>query len=319
MQFRMVHGYRRAFIHVGRGPALLLIHGICDSSRTWRELIPALSREHTVIAPDLLGHGASDKPRADYSVAAYANAMRDLLSVLDVDRVTVVGHSFGGGVAMQFAYQFPERCERLVLVSTGGISREVHPILRVVSGPLGEALLPLLRLPAARVGVRAALRVAQRLETDIGCDAPDFARVFDALPDARARRAFVRTLRAVVDSRGQVVTMLDRCYLAVGIPTMLVWGARDAVIPYRHARLAHEAMPGSRLETMPRAGHFPHHSDPDRFLAVVREFLATTSPASHDPSGWRALLRKGRPVQARVEDAAGGSAAPPEIATASGT
>jgi pimeloyl-ACP methyl ester carboxylesterase len=290
-----VHGYRRAFIHVGRGPALLLIHGICDSSRTWREVIPALARDYTVIAPDLLGHGASDKPRADYSVAAYANAMRDLLSVLDVERVTVVGHSFGGGVAMQFAYQFPRLCERLVLVSTGGISREVHTILRVVSGVLGEVLLPLLRVPAARVGVRVALKVAERLETDIGCDASDFARVFDALPDARARRAFVRTLRAVVDSRGQVVTMLDRCYLAAGIPTMLVWGTRDAVIPYRHARLAHEAMPGSRLETMAGAGHFPHHSDPDHFLAVLREFLATTAPSSHDPAAWRALLRQGGP------------------------
>jgi pimeloyl-ACP methyl ester carboxylesterase len=316
MQFRTVHGYRRAFLHAGRGPALLLIHGICDSSRTWRELIPALSREHTVIAPDLLGHGASDKPRADYSVAAYANAMRDLLSVLEVDRVTVVGHSFGGGVAMQFAYQFPERCERLVLVSPGGIGREVHPILRVVSGPLGEVLLPMLRLPAARVGVRAALKVAERLETDIGCDAPDFARVFDALPNGKARRAFVRTLRAVVDSRGQVVTMLDRCYLAAGIPTMLVWGARDAVIPYSHARLAHQAMPGSRLETMPRAGHFPHHADPERFLAVLREFLATTSPASHDPPAWRALLRQGRPSRPPSREA--GVPADPAV-TASGT
>jgi pimeloyl-ACP methyl ester carboxylesterase len=216
---------------------------------------------------------------------------------------------------MQFAYQFPERCERLVLVSTGGISREVHPILRVVSGPLGDVVLPLLRLPAARVGVRAALRVAERMQTDIGCDAPDFVRVFDALPNAEARRAFVRTLRAVVDSRGQVVTMLDRCYLAVGIPTMLVWGARDVVIPFEHARMAHEAMPGSRLETMPDAGHFPHHSDPEHFLAIVREFLATTSPASYDVSTWRALLRQGRTPALRVAD----ERVVPSVATESGT
>src|SRR5271169_3488658 len=135
MQFRTVHGYKRAFVHVGRGPAMLLIHGICDSSRTWQHLIPALAANHTVIAPDLLGHGASDKPRADYSVAAYANAMRDLLYLLDVERVTVVGHSFGGGVAMQFAYQFPRLCERLVLVDAGGLGREVNWMLRLITLP----------------------------------------------------------------------------------------------------------------------------------------------------------------------------------------
>jgi pimeloyl-ACP methyl ester carboxylesterase len=295
MQFRVVHGYRRAFLHAGRGPAILLIHGICDSSRTWQDLIPTLAADHTVIAPDLLGHGASDKPRADYSVAAYANAMRDLLSVLDVDRVTVVGHSFGGGVAMQFAYQFPERCERLVLVSTGGISRDVHPLLRALSGPAGEVLLPLVRLGSARAGLRAALHLAERLETDIGRDAGDFTRVFDVLPDREAMRAFLRTLRAVVDRRGQVVTMLDRCYLAAGIPTMLVWGSRDPVIPFAHARLAHAAMPGSRLETLEGAGHFPHHTDPPWFLDVLRDFLATTTPAAHSVDGWRRLLRQGRP------------------------
>lgn len=294
MQFRVVHGHRRAFIQMGRGPALLLIHGICASSLTWRALIPILARDHMVIAPDLLGHGRSAKPRADYSVAAYANAMRDLLGVLEVERVNVIGHSLGGGVAMQFAYQYPERCERLVLVSTGGISREVHPLLRLASTPSADVLLPLLRLRATNVAVRAGLDLAERLGTDIGRDAEELSRgVLDALPSAEATRAFLRTLRAVVDWRGQVVTMLDRCYLASGMPTMLVWGARDAVIPYRHARIAHASMPGSRLETFEDAGHFPHHSDPRRFVAILRDFLETTAPASHSAEAWRALLRRG--------------------------
>ena len=116
-----------------RDPALLLIHGIGDSSDTWRPVLQALARTHTVIAPDLLGHGRSEKPRADYSVAAYANGMRDLLSVLEIDRVTVVGHSLGGGVAAQFAYQFPDRCERLVLVDSGGVGRSVSPLLRLAT------------------------------------------------------------------------------------------------------------------------------------------------------------------------------------------
>jgi pimeloyl-ACP methyl ester carboxylesterase len=295
VQYRRIHGYRRAFVHVGQGPALLLIHGIGDSSDTWRGVIPSLARDYTVIAPDLLGHGRSDKPRADYSVAGYANAMRDLLTVLEIERATIVGHSLGGGVAMQFAYQYPERCERLVLVSTGGISGGVNPLLRLVSAPNMDLVLPLLPLRATRFIGDYVVRALQWLKTDIGRDAADMRRVFDALPDAMARLAFVRTLRAVVDWRGQVITMLDRCYLNRAIPTLLMWGTRDGVIPFEHARAAHLAMPGSRLELFEGAGHFPHHADPERFLGLLRQFLATTAPAAHSAADWRELLRRGRP------------------------
>jgi pimeloyl-ACP methyl ester carboxylesterase len=294
MQYRIIHGYRRAFVHVGKGPALLLIHGIGDSSETWRNLIPLLARDHTVIAPDLLGHGLSDKPRADYTVAGYANAMRDLISVLGIESATVVGHSLGGGVAMQFAYQYPERCERLVLVSSGGVSREVNPMLRLASTPGAELVLPLLRLRAARALGHGAFSLLGALGTDIGLDAADMVRVFDALPDVTTRRAFVRTLRAVVDFRGQVITMLDRSYLTRGMPTLLVWGRHDAIIPYEHATLAHAAMPGSRLESFDQAGHFPHHQNPTRFLSVLYDFLSSTKPASYSGHEWRELLRRGR-------------------------
>jgi pimeloyl-ACP methyl ester carboxylesterase len=294
VQYRTIHGYRRAFVYTGSGPALLLIHGIGDSCDTWRDIIPLLARDHTVIAPDLLGHGRSDKPRADYSVAAYANAMRDLISVLGIERVTVVGHSLGGGVAMQFAYQYPERCQRLVLVSSGGVSRDVHPMLRLASIPSADVVLPLLAWPATRIAARALFTLLESLATDLGRDADDLLRVFEALPDAPARTAFVRTLRAVVDRRGQVITMLDRCYLTLGMPTLLVWGTRDAVIPYQHARLAHAAMPGSRLDTFEDAGHFPHHSDPQRFETTLRDFLASTAEAAYQPEAWRELLRRGR-------------------------
>jgi pimeloyl-ACP methyl ester carboxylesterase len=294
VHYRVIHGYQRAFVRKGRGPALLLIHGIGDSSDTWEPLIDELAREYTVIAPDLLGHGRSAKPRADYSVAAYANAMRDLLVALDLDRATVVGHSLGGGVAMQFAYQYPERCERLVLVSTGGIAREVHPILRVASSPIADVVLPLLRLRAVRAVGRGIVRALELGGTGLGRDAGDFQRMFDALPDAVSQRAFVRTLRAVVDWRGQHVTMLDRCYLARAIPTLIVWGTRDAVLPYAHAEAAQAAMPASRLETFEGAGHFPHHFDPARFLEVLRDFLDATAPARHRSGEWRRLLCHGR-------------------------
>ncbi|MHA5046996.1 alpha/beta fold hydrolase [Streptomyces sp. SD15] len=295
LHHRVVHGYRRAYRMAGEGPALVLIHGIGDSSATWAELIPDLARSHTVIAPDLLGHGASDKPRADYSVAAYANGVRDLLTTLDIESATLVGHSLGGGVAMQFAYQFPERTERLILVSTGGVGGEVNPVLRVVSLPGSYLMLSTLRLPGMRLQLGLFLRLMRLLDTDVGQDAPELLNLVDALPDEMSRSVFIRTLRAVVDWRGQAVTMLDRCYLTQGMPTMLLWGDRDSVVPVRHAYGAHQAMPGSRLEIFEGAGHFPFHSDPARFLALVDEFVSTTRPADWSREHWRELLRAGRP------------------------
>jgi pimeloyl-ACP methyl ester carboxylesterase len=294
-EFRIIHGYRRSFLRAGRGPVLLLVHGIGDSSDTWRELIPLLARQHTVIAPDLLGHGQSDKPRADYSVAAFANGLRDLLEVLELPRATIVGHSLGGGVAMQFAYQYPEHCERLVLVSTGGVGREVNPLLRLVSLPNADLGLHLLRLPTARIACRIGAEALRRLNTGVGVDALDLMRVFDSIPDGVSRAAVIRTLRAVVDWRGQVVTMLDRCYLGRELPTLLIWGERDPIIPVKHARAAHAALTGSRLQIFEAAGHFPHHAEPARFCTVLADFLATTTPAEHDAEQWRDLLRAGRP------------------------
>ncbi|MBM7461255.1 alpha/beta fold hydrolase [Rhodococcus coprophilus] len=299
MVFRTIHGYRRAFRMAGSGPALLLIHGIGDDSSTWQEVIPHLAEKYTVIAPDLLGHGRSDKPRADYSVAAYANGMRDLLSVLGIEKVTVVGHSLGGGVAMQFAYQFPGKVERLVLVSSGGVTKDVHPVLRMVSVPVVSEVLKLLRLPGAMPAMRLAGSALGQLNSSplrpggVFHDASDLVRILGGLPDPTACEAYLRTLRAVVDWRGQVVTMLDRSYLTEDLPVQLIWGDRDTVIPVGHAYLAHSAMPGSRLEVFRGAGHFPFRDDPLRFLKVVENFLENTAPLQFDEETWRRLLISG--------------------------
>ncbi|MGV0792350.1 alpha/beta fold hydrolase [Mycolicibacterium sp. XJ1819] len=304
LEFRTIHGYRRAFRVAGSGPALLLIHGIGDNSTTWSPVHASLARRFTVIAPDLLGHGRSDKPRADYSVAAYANGMRDLLSVLDIDRVTVIGHSLGGGVAMQFAYQFPQLVERLILVGAGGVTKDVNIALRIASLPLGSEALALLRLPMVLPTLQVAGRVAGTLlgSTDVGRDLPNALRILADLPEPTASSAFARTLRAVVDWRGQVVTMLDRCYLTQSVPVQLIWGAGDSVIPVSHAEMAHAAMPGSRLEIFEGSGHFPFHDNPGRFVEVVENFIDTTEAATHDPEYLRELLRSGvtdRPVGGR--------------------
>jgi pimeloyl-ACP methyl ester carboxylesterase len=300
-----IHGYDRAYRMAGDGPALLLLHGIGDSSDGWEPLMAELAPHFTVIAPDLLGHGRSAKPRADYSVAAYANGMRDLLDVLDVDSATVVGHSLGGGVAAQFAYQYPERCERLVLVAAGGVGPEVNPVLRLVSLPGADLALMTMQLPTSRLATRLVMEALKRTGADLGRDAEELTRVIDGMPDAAARGAFSRTLRSVVDWRGQVVTMRDRAYLTDEVPVLLVWGAHDAVIPVHHAELAAAAMPSAQLEIFDEAGHFPHHSDPERFVQLVTEFVQRTEAATHVPAQRRALLRSAGAAGVDHEDVDG--------------
>lgn len=291
--YRTIHGYRRSFLMGGTGPAILFIHGIGDSAGTWSEVLDPLSHQFTVIAPDLLGHGRSEKPCGDYSIAAYANAMRDLMAVLGVDRVTVVGHSLGGGVAAQFAYQFPELCERLVLVSSGGVGQGVNPLLRLASLPGTELVLPALGLPGVRRLLGVGASVLGRLGVMPQEDLEGMVSALDRLPDVGARQALVRTLRAAVDWRGQCITMLDRAYLAEGLPVLLMWGRHDAVIPFGHALAAHQAMIGSQLEIFEEAGHFPHRSDPARFMNVLAGFVDGTPPAQYDPDLWRRRLRDG--------------------------
>lgn len=298
--FRTIHGYRRAIRIAGSGPTILLIHGIGDDSETWRGIIPQLARNHTVIAPDLLGHGRSDKPRADYSVAGFANGLRDLLAVLDIDRATVIGHSLGGGVASQFTYQYPELVERLILVSAGGVSREVHPLLRLGAVPglaLGLRAIALPGAPAALAAIGKQISALTRATGNGGAslvhDAADGLRVIGGHSDATEHRAFIKTLRAVVDWRGQAMTILDRSYLYEGIPVQVIWGERDGLLPVAHAHLAHSAIPGSQLDIFGDSWHFPFHDEPERFIAAVQNFIATTEPATYDRHRWRQTLESG--------------------------
>jgi pimeloyl-ACP methyl ester carboxylesterase len=288
-----LHGHRVSYRRAGWGPVVLLIHGITGNSLTWDQVIEPLAERYTVVAPDLLGHGESAKPRGDYSLGAYASGLRDLLGALGHERATVVGHSLGGGVAMQMAYQFPERCERLVLVSSGGLGREVHPLLRAAVLPGSEWVLPLIARQGlfdvgssvggflSRVGLRA------------GSDLQEMWAGFASLADAEARAAFVHTLRTILDPGGQRVSAMDRLYLAKEMPTLIVWGERDPIIPYRHALAASEAMPGSHLVSFPQAGHFAHRDDPRRFVRELTDFIEGSEPAAIGEDRMRELLREG--------------------------
>src|SRR5436190_5149585 len=277
-----LHGHRVSYRIAGSGPVVLLVHGIAGSSEQWADVAPILAEGYTVVAPDLLGHGQSAKPIGDYSLGAYAVSLRDLLIALGHRRATVVGHSLGGGIAMQFAYEYPVFCERMVVVSSGGLGREVHPLLRAATLPGAELVLPL--IASQRVlGVGGALgQVLARVGLRAGPDIAEMARGYSSLGDAEARSAFLHTVRAVIDYNRQPVSAADRLYLTSLLPTLIVWGRRDPLIPATHGEFAHGEMPGSRLEIFEEAGHFPHLDDPVRFAGVLRDFLETTEPSEFD-------------------------------------
>jgi len=267
----------------------LLIHGIAGSSQTWEQVIPLLARDYAVVAPDLVGHGASAKPPGDYSLGAQASALRDLLSILDIERVTVVGQSFGGGVAMQFSYQYPENCDRLALVGSGGLGREVNWLLRLLATPGVEYALPIFFPSFVRERGNDIVALLHRAGFR-NARAVEMWRAYASLTNSEARKAFVRTLRAVVDTGGQSVSAMDRLYLSARMPTLIIWGDRDNIIPVSHAYAAHDAILGSRLEIIQGAGHFPHVEEPLRFVEILSEFIDSTEPSSVTAEQRRELL-----------------------------
>ena len=299
---RVVHGHRLSYLRAGDGPPLLLLHGIANNCETWADVIPRLAETHTVVAPDLLGHGESDKPRGDYSIAAYANGLRDLMTVLDIERATVVGHSLGGGIALQFAYQFPERCERLALVGSGGLGPELSAGLRAATLPGAELVLGALTGASGplRFGLQGLSRVGKVTRLQRLHDMAEAGDALLGLKDVEARRAFLRTLRGVADARGQSVSALDRLYLANAVPMLVVWGSHDPIVPALHAETVRELVPTARVEVFAGAGHWPHLDDPQRFCDVLLEFVAGTEPAEHDLDTWRRLLAERGAAQAAL-------------------
>jgi pimeloyl-ACP methyl ester carboxylesterase len=292
-----IHGHDIGYLTAGSGPVVILVHGIASSSTTWGRVMPGLAEETTVVAPDLLGHGTSTKAAGDYSLGALANGIRDLMGALGHERATLIGHSLGGGVALQFAYQFPSLCERLVLVGSGGLGKEVGFLLRALSFPGVEHLLVPVFAPAVLSRATSVVGWLRHVGLPFRPSFDEIWEGYGSLSDGDTRRAFFRALHSVVGPGGQTVSATNRLHLAAGRPTLIVWGDRDAIVPVQHARDAHEAMPGSLLHIFEGVGHWPQHDRPEEFVRVVLDFINSTpeplSPPSrrrsrtHVPSGSR--------------------------------
>jgi pimeloyl-ACP methyl ester carboxylesterase len=289
-----LHGRTLSYVQAGSGPVLLLIHGVAGTLENWRAVIEPLSQHYTVVASDLPGHGRSAPGAGDYSLGAMAAGLRDLLLALGHDRATLVGHSLGGGIAMQFSYQFPEMTERLVLVSSGGLGTEVSAILRAATLPGSGLFIAGTAAVGTAIG-RPVGRVLSAIGRRPSADVTEVARGYGSLVDRNRRAAFLATLRAVVGSDGQRVQAGDRLYLAEGLPVLIVWGARDPIIPIQHAQSAHDAIPGSRLEIFEEAGHLPQVEASQAFVAVLSRFMSDTEALPFDPDQWRSRLRAPNP------------------------
>jgi len=274
-------------------PVVVLVHGIASDAQQWERVMERLAATHHVLAPDLLGHGGSAKPRGDYSLGAHACGIRDLLAALGHDRITLVGHSLGGGIAMQFAYQFPERVERLALVGAGGLGPEVSAFLRAATLPGAELVLPVIAHRWVRQAGGKVGELLGKLGVPVSPAVGAALHGYGSLGDAATREAFIHTARSVLDVRGQRVDARDRLYLAADLPLLVVWGARDAIIPLAHGTALAAAVPTARLEVFERSGHFPHLTEPDRLAAVLADWLATTQPAHLDPASLAGRLREG--------------------------
>ncbi len=288
-----LHGHTVGFQAAGDGPLLVLLHGITSTSDAWRDVMPTLAERYTVIAPDMIGHGRSAKPRGDYSLGAYAAGVRDLLAVLGFERGTVVGHSLGGGIAMQLAYLFPEYVERLALIASGGLGKEVHPLLRTATLPGSEWVLPLLASEWPVKAGGAVNAVASKIGIEAGPDLAEFARGYASLVHEGARDAFLDTLRSVIGPDGQKVSALDRLYLADQIPFLLMWGAGDPVIPVDHGRGAREVVPHCRYVEIEGSGHWPMLDAPGRVIDELTVFIEGTEPFEWSLERVRERLRRG--------------------------
>lgn len=300
-----IHGHRVSYRTAGAAPGsaaahglaqptVLLVHGIAGDARTWDALIPLLGRWAYVVVPDLPGHGGSQPAGGDCSIAAYASSLRDLMRALDLASATVVGHSLGGGVAMQLSYMFPRSVQRLVLIAAGGLGPEVSLFLRAATLPGAELVLPVIAsrpvLAAGRLVDRAGRAVGWRVRPGVA----EACRGIAALARPGARTAFLRTVRASLTLAGQAVDARDRLYLTQMMPTLLVWGARDAILPVGHGYEAHQRAVGSRLKVLESAGHFPQCDEPARVAALLEQFVAETEPAALDDSDIQALVLRSR-------------------------
>ena len=280
-----------AYTTAGTGEPMLLVHGLGGTRQTWRHVIDALAATHTVIAPDLPGHGQSGAPAGDYSLGAHAAALRDLMIALGHSSTTVAGHSLGGGIALQFAYQFPGHTRRLILISSGGLGPELSVLLRAATLPGAARVVAGLSTLPTRI-TRTLFQTVILPGLLARQDAGPAAALIRGLSGARERQAFLRTARSVVDWQGQTVSADRQLVLLTDIPVLIAWGDNDRTIPPEHHQALARQLPDPHVVEIPNAGHYPHETAPAALVLAIHSFLISKTPFTYDETRWRELLTR---------------------------
>jgi pimeloyl-ACP methyl ester carboxylesterase len=269
--------HRVSYLTAGpdEGEAVVLLHGLASDATTWDRAIGLLAAQGLrVVAVDLIGHGWSDKPASGYLLPDFADSLAAFFAAARIPQATVCGHSLGGAVAVHFAYHHPQLVSRLVLVSAGGLGREVHPVLRAASLPGAQPLLAAaVAAPLRRVYRHPGLHRLLRLTPE---NLVNLRRAGHTLDSREGRTAFFAALRGVIEPAGQRGSFIEMRYLAEHLPTLLIWTEGDGVIPVAHAYAAHDHLPASRLVVFPGTGHEPHRRDAQRFAAEVGDFVRSS-------------------------------------------
>lgn len=262
----LVDGARVHWAEIGSGRPLVLLHGMGDSHRTWKHVAPALAEGRRVIMPDLAGHGRSSRPDASYALEWHSRIMSRWAVLHGLEDIDVVGHSFGGGVAQVMLLEPLPRIRRLVLVAAGGLGREVRKTLRLASLP---HIVERIGQPFMKLGTKATLGRKRH-----GFSAADIAELAAMNRTPGTARAFARTVRGVIDWRGQHRSFFQRVHEIDALPAISVlWGSEDTIIPPSHGEQFACALQGVSLQRFEGCGHYLHREAPARFVREVRAFL----------------------------------------------
>jgi pimeloyl-ACP methyl ester carboxylesterase len=281
-----------SYVTGGHGEPIVLLHGLGSDSGTWRRILPELARHYTVYAPDMFGCGLSDKPEIAYTIEAMAHYIRIFMDAVGIERAHLIGHSLGGGIAMQTVYFSEERVRRVVLVDSGGLGHDLHWLLRISTLPGAHLIIGLLTHP--RSGVIALAQGLERHrhageDLDYESLVPLILR---RLRQPETRRSFLRMIRAVGNISGQKVSALSLLTERAATPFLLIWGEKDPIIPPTHAYAARARIPNSLVAVIPDSYHQPHIESPEQFCRLTLDFLQEaewsrgekTAPASALPA-----------------------------------
>lgn len=270
-----VFGRQVAVLVDGSGDPVVLLHGLGGTSETWQQTIDCLDGSLLTVAIDLIGHGRSARDRGDYSITANAVIVRGVLDQLGIDRALLVGHSYGGGVALAEAVIFPEKVAGLALVASGGLGSEASPVLRAMSLPFVGELASLAIHPWLVGRIDATFDRLSSLGFRERSELRQMRQTLRSLSDMAARGSFLDTLRGVVNVQGQLVNGAERLDQIGDIPVLVVWGDRDPMLPISHADVVAAALPHARVEIFEGAGHFPHAQDPGRLANLLIDVAHT--------------------------------------------